>query len=316
MNFADRQEYYKIGQIILFSNMFSKFKNFLSKTRASLSQGWAKLAGKTIIDEATLEELETLLLKADVGLQTTEYLLNALQQRPKEDKDVLSLLKEELLKLLKPCEKTLTLDPKAQPFTILVVGVNGAGKTTSIAKLAQYFQQQQKKVLFACGDTFRAAATEQLVTWAERLNIPYMAQNQGADSASVIFDALQSAQAKHIDLLLADTAGRLHTQNNLMDELKKIVRVIKKVDATAPQEVLLVLDASTGQNALRQLKEFHQAVNVTGLILTKLDGTAKGGVVLALAQEFALPIYFVGYGEGINDLAPFSAQAFVEGLFN
>lgn len=316
MNFEDKQEYYKIQERLASISMFNSFKKLLGKTRSSLSLGWAKLSGKTIIDEATYEELETLLLKADVGIQATEYLLNAIKKQPKNGEDILSHLKAEILKILQPCEKNLTINPDAHPYTLLIVGVNGVGKTTTIAKLAQYFQTHGKQIMLACGDTFRAAAKEQLITWAERLKIPYMAQSQGVDSASVIFDALQSAKSKRIDLLLADTAGRLHTQNHLMDELKKIVRVMQKVDSAAPEEVILVLDASTGQNALRQLKEFHQAVKVTGLVLTKLDGTAKGGIVLALAQEFGLPIYFIGCGEGIHDLEVFSAQAFVDGLFN
>lgn len=295
--------------------MFSKLKNLLSKTRSSMAQGWAKLSGKTIVDEATLEELETLLLKADVGIATTERLLMIVKKRARTGEDVVAILKEELLNLLLPCEKPLATATTSKPCVILMVGINGAGKTTTIAKLAQHFKREQHKILLACGDTFRAAAIEQLVTWAERLNIPYLAQAQGSDSASVIFDALQSAKSKHMDILLADTAGRLHTKSNLMDELKKIIRVIKKVDEAAPQEIILVLDASTGQNALRQVKEFHQAVHLTGLILTKLDGTAKGGVVFALAEEFKLPIYFLGCGEGMDDLLAFSARAFVDGLF-
>lgn len=314
MIFEDRQEYYKIKEISDILTMFGKLKNLLSKTRSACAQGWSKLLGKTIIDEATLEELETLLLKADVGVTTTELLLEKVKARAGE-KEVLAILKEELLALLTPCEHAFSLAPEAKPCVILLVGINGAGKTTTLAKLAHRFQNEHKKILLACGDTFRAAAIEQLITWAQRLKAPYLAQTQGADSASVIFDALQSAKSKQLDILLADTAGRLHTKSNLMDELKKIIRVLKKIDADAPHEVILVLDASTGQNALRQVKEFHQAVNLTGLILTKLDGTAKGGVVFALAEEFKLPIYFLGCGEAIDDLLPFSAQAFVDGLF-
>ncbi len=295
--------------------MFSKLKHILSKTRMSLMIGWAKLSGKVLIDEDTLEALETQLLKADIGIDTTTFLLAQVKKRANEGLDIVTLLKEELLKLLQPCEKALNTYADAKPCVMIMIGINGAGKTTSIAKLAHYFKNQKKSVLLACGDTFRAAAIEQLTAWARRLDIPFLAQTQGSDSASVIFDALQSAKSKNIDILLADTAGRLHTKGNLMDELKKIIRVIKKVDATAPHEVILVLDASTGQNAVQQLKEFHQAVNVTGLILTKLDGTAKGGVIFALAKEFNIPIYFIGCGEQADDLAPFSATDFVQGLF-
>jgi fused signal recognition particle receptor len=295
--------------------MFSKLKNILSKTRVSLAIGWAKLSGKALIDEETLEALEIQLLKADIGINTTTFLLAQVKKRANEGLDILTLLKDELLKLLQPCEKALNVNIDAKPCVMIMIGINGAGKTTSIAKLAHYFKNQKKSVLLACGDTFRAAAIEQLTAWARRLDVPFLAQTQGSDSASVIFDALQSAKSKNIDILLADTAGRLHTKGNLMDELKKIIRVIKKVDGTAPHEVILVLDASTGQNALQQLKEFHQAVNVTGLILTKLDGTAKGGVVFALAKEFNLPIYFIGCGEQADDLVPYSATEFVQGLF-
>lgn len=293
--------------------MFSKFKRILSKTRSGFGQAWAKLLGKTIIDEDTLESLETLLLKADVGITTTEDLLALVQKNVCADRDVMSILKSELLHLLEPCEQALQL--KDQPCVILMVGINGAGKTTTIAKLARYFKDQNKKVLLAAGDTFRAAAIEQLSAWGQRLDIPVISQSHGSDSASVIFDAFQSARSKNIDVLLADTAGRLHTKASLMDELKKIIRVLKKIDADAPQHVILVLDASTGQNALRQVKEFQQAVGINGLILTKLDGTAKGGVIFALAKDFKLPIYFLGSGEQSEDLLPFSAQAFVDGLF-
>jgi fused signal recognition particle receptor len=295
--------------------MFGKLKNILQKTRSSMQQGWARLIGKALVDAETLEELETLLLKADVGIATTEALLSAVQKHAQRGQDILPILKTELLTLLTPCEQALSMPSAIKPYVILLVGVNGAGKTTTLAKLGARFKAAQQKVLCAAGDTFRAAAIEQLATWCQRLELPLMAQMQGSDSASVIFDALQSAHSKNIDVLLADTAGRLHTKGNLMDELKKIIRVIKKIDLEAPHQVILVLDANTGQNALRQVREFHQAVQLTGLILTKLDGTAKGGIVFALAQEFKLPIYFLGCGERVEDLIPFSAQDFVEGLF-
>ena len=295
--------------------MFNKLKTLLSKTRSSFSSGWHKLLGKTVLDDETLETLETLLLKADLGIPTTEKLLEQLKKRMHKAQALLPSLQQLLLELIMPCEQNFAFTTTAKPRVILMVGINGAGKTTSMAKLAHAFQQHGQKVLLACGDTFRAAATEQLNVWAKRLNIPSIYQAQGADSASVIFDALQSAQAKGMDVVLADTAGRLHTKQNLLEELKKIIRVLKKLDPAAPHDIILVLDASIGQNALRQLEEFHQAVSISGLILTKLDGTAKGGIVFALADRFQIPIYFLGTGEGIDDLLPFSASDFVASLF-
>ena len=270
----------------------------------------------TKIDASTLEELHDALLMADVGVETSDFLIERLKQkvnRHTEPQQLTTLLAEELKDLLAPVEKPLILGAQA-PFVILMVGVNGAGKTTSIGKLAKRFQDEGKSVMLAAGDTFRAAAVEQLQTWGERNNVPVVAQTSGSDSAAVIYDAIQSARAKNIDVLIADTAGRLHTQNNLMDELKKIVRVIKKADDTAPHEILLVLDASIGQNALQQAKEFKKAVNVSGLILTKLDGTAKGGVVLSIAKTLDLPIRFIGVGEQKEDLQIFNAEQFVEAL--
>jgi fused signal recognition particle receptor len=272
----------------------------------------------TKIDASTLEELHDALLMADVGVETSDFLIERLKQKvnrhtAKEPQQLTTLLAEELKDLLSPAEKPLIIGTHA-PFVILMVGVNGAGKTTSIGKLAKCFQDEGKSVMLAAGDTFRAAAVEQLQTWGERNNVPVVAQVSGSDSAAVIFDAIQSARAKNIDVLIADTAGRLHTQNNLMDELKKIVRVIKKADDTAPHEILLVLDASIGQNALQQAKEFKKAVNVSGLILTKLDGTAKGGVVLSIAKTLELPIRFIGVGEQKEDLQVFDAQEFVDAL--
>ena len=270
------------------------------------------------IDASTLEELHDALLMADVGVETSDFLIERLKQKvnrhtAKEPQQLTALLAEELKELLSPAEKPLIIGTQA-PFVILMVGVNGAGKTTSIGKLAKRFQDEGKSVMLAAGDTFRAAAVEQLQTLGERNNVPVIAQASGSDSAAVIFDAIQSARAKNIDVLIADTAGRLHTQNNLMDELKKIVRVIKKADDTAPHEILLVLDASIGQNALQQAKEFKKAVDVSGLIITKLDGTAKGGVVLSIAKTLNLPIRFIGVGEQKEDLQLFNAEQFVDAL--
>jgi fused signal recognition particle receptor len=225
-------------------------------------------------------------------------------------------LKTELIKILEPCQKPLNINETEHPFVILMVGVNGSGKTTTIGKLASYLQQQKKKVLLSAGDTYRAAAIEQLQAWGERNEIPVIAQHAGADSASVTYDAMQAAQARNVNIVIADTAGRLHTQKNLMEELKKIKRVISKIDPHAPHEVMLVLDAGIGQNTLRQAKEFHEAVGVTGITLTKLDGTAKGGIIFALAKTMQLPIRFIGVGEDIDDLKPFDAKEFVEALFS
>lgn len=274
--------------------------------------------GKKTIDAALWEELETILLLADVGASATQKILNNLTQQVhrKELNDIETLSQQlqcALLDILTPCEQPLILNQT--PFVILTIGVNGAGKTTTIAKLAHYYQSQNKKILLAAGDTFRAAAIEQLKTWGERQHIPVIAQPQGSDSASVIFDAMQSAKARQVDLLIADTAGRLHTQNHLMAELVKIKRVIGKLDPSAPHEVLLVLDASQGQNALHQAKQFHEAMGVTGIVLTKLDGTAKGGIIFAIADQLQLPIRFIGVGEKADDLKPFCAKDFVEALF-
>src|SRR5690606_25393489 len=264
--------------------------------------------------------METRLLTADVGVEATTTIIGNLTKRVarKELADSGALykaLQEELVGLLKPVEQPLVIDGAKQPYVILVVGVNGVGKTTTIGKLAKKLQQDGKKVMLAAGDTFRAAAVEQLQVWGERNDIAVIAQHTGADSASVILDAAQAARPRRIDVLIADSAGRLHTKDNLMEELKKVRRVIGKLDDTAPHEVLLVLDAGTGQNAISQAKQFNQTVNLTGLALTKLDGTAKGGVIFALAKQFGLPIRYIGVGEGIDDLRPFEAQAFVQALF-
>ncbi|MBH3433318.1 signal recognition particle-docking protein FtsY [Pseudomonas citronellolis] len=300
---------------------FARLKQGLSKTSASLGEGMASLfLGKKAIDDDLLDEIETRLLTADVGVEATTAIVQNLTRRVarKELADSEALykaLQEELAGLLRPVEQPLAIAAGKQPYVILVVGVNGVGKTTTIGKLAKKLQQDGKKVMLAAGDTFRAAAVEQLQVWGERNNIAVIAQHTGADSASVIFDAVQAAKARGVDVLIADTAGRLHTKDNLMEELKKVRRVIGKLDDTAPHEVLLVLDAGTGQNAINQAKQFNNAVELTGLALTKLDGTAKGGVIFALAKQFGLPIRYIGVGEGIDDLRTFEADAFVRALF-
>ncbi|WP_372875116.1 signal recognition particle-docking protein FtsY [Pseudomonas sp.] len=300
---------------------FARLKLGLSKTSASLGEGMASLfLGKKAIDDELLEEIETRLLTADVGVEATNQIVQSLTQKVarKQLTDSGALyqaLQDELTALLKPVEQPMRVDSTKQPYVILVVGVNGAGKTTTIGKLASRLQQDGKKVMLAAGDTFRAAAVEQLQVWGERNRIPVIAQHTGADSASVIFDAVQAAKSRGMDVLIADTAGRLHTKDNLMEELKKVRRVIGKLDDTAPHEVLLVLDAGTGQNAINQAKQFNQTVNLTGLVLTKLDGTAKGGVIFALAKQFGLPIRYIGVGEGIDDLRTFEANSFVQALF-
>ena len=300
---------------------FARLKQGLSKTSASIGEGMASLfLGKKVIDDELLEDIETRLLTADVGVEATSVIIQSLTQKVARkqltDADALyKSLQGELAGLLKPVEKPLVIASQNKPFVILVVGVNGAGKTTTIGKLAKKLQLEGKKVMLAAGDTFRAAAVEQLQVWGERNKIPVIAQHTGADSASVIFDAVQAAKARGIDVLIADTAGRLHTKDNLMEELKKVRRVIGKLDADAPHEVLLVLDAGTGQNAINQAKQFNQTVELTGLALTKLDGTAKGGVIFALAKQFGLPIRYIGVGEGIDDLRTFEAEPFVQALF-
>ncbi|MFC6337060.1 signal recognition particle-docking protein FtsY [Pseudomonas sp. CCM 7891] len=303
------------------TGFFARLKQGLSKTSASIGEGMASLfLGKKTIDDELLEDIETRLLTADVGVEATGVIIQSLTQKVARkqltDADALyKSLQAELASMLKPVEAPLVITSQNKPFVILVVGVNGAGKTTTIGKLAKKLQLEGKKVMLAAGDTFRAAAVEQLQVWGERNKIPVIAQHTGADSASVIFDAVQAAKARNIDVLIADTAGRLHTKDNLMEELKKVRRVIGKLDADAPHEVLLVLDAGTGQNAISQAKQFHQTVQLTGLALTKLDGTAKGGVIFALAKQFGLPIRYIGVGEGIDDLRTFEAEPFVQALF-
>jgi fused signal recognition particle receptor len=291
-----------------------KFISGLLRTRQQFTSKLANLLrGKKSIDPETLQQLENILLSADVGVHTTKQIIQYLSKHPSDAENLEHALQEYLIKLLEPYAQPLQINNA--PFVILMIGVNGAGKTTTIGKLAKQLQTAGKKVMLAAGDTFRAAAIEQLNVWGERHNVPVIAQHNGADSASVIFDALQSAQAKNYDVLIADTAGRLHTKDNLLEELKKIQRVIKKLDPQAPHEILLVLDASIGQNALQQALKFHSALGVTGLIITKLDGTAKGGIIFAIADQLKLPIRYVGVGEGEDDLVAFDARSFVEDLF-
>lgn len=303
------------------AGFFSKLKSGLAKTRASLSSGLSNIfLGKKELNADLLTDIENALLTADVGVETTEALIQTLTQKlaRKELSDAqaaFTVLQEEMKKILEPCSKPLELAGDHHPFVVLVVGVNGSGKTTTIGKLAHFYQKDAKKVMLAAGDTFRAAAIEQLQVWGERNDIAVVAQQPGADTAAVIYDAVEAGKARNMDILLADTAGRLHTQSNLMEELKKVKRVMGKVDNTAPHEVLIVLDATLGQNALNQVKQFNDAVGVSGIVLTKLDGTAKGGIIFAIAKQTGIPIRFIGVGEGINDLRPFNADAFIEALF-
>jgi len=298
-------------------------KSLMQRMRSALSRtgegiGSLFLGGKAI-DDALLEELETLLLMADVGIDATATILAEitarLNRKELKDSDALHIaLKEILTAKLQPCEVPLDLSATQQPYVVLVIGVNGVGKTTTIGKIASRLQQQGKSVMLAAGDTFRAAAVEQLQVWGERNNVPVIAQHTGADSASVIFDGIQAAKSRGAEVILADTAGRLHNKGNLMAELEKVKRVAGKLDDAAPHEVLLVLDAGTGQNAMAQMAEFNDAIGVTGIVLTKLDGTAKGGIIFALADKFSVPIRFIGVGEAQEDLQPFVASDFVEAL--
>jgi fused signal recognition particle receptor len=301
--------------------LFARLKLGLKRTRHVFKDGLADLfLGKKAIDEELLSELEDLLLSADVGVLATKRIMGRLTERLKRNelKDPEALekaLKQTLTDILMPCQVPLNLPKMEKPYVILMIGVNGSGKTTSIGKLAKQLQNQGKTLLLAAGDTFRAAAIEQLQVWGERNQVPVIAQQIGGDSASVIYDAFQAAMSRKVDVLLADTAGRLHTQSGLMEELKKIGRVLTKLDPTAPHEVLLVLDASIGQNALNQAQKFHEAMRVTGIVLTKLDGTAKGGIIFNIAETLKLPIRFIGVGEKIDDLRPFQASEFVDALF-
>lgn len=302
-------------------SVFERIKQGLGKTRASLTGGLADLfsVGKKI-DEDLLEEIETTLLMADVGVTATSEIIDALTEKLernqlKDGEALRKALRDELHGLLKEVTRPLEIDAGKQPYVILMVGVNGVGKTTTIGKLTKKFQSEGKSVMLAAGDTFRAAAVEQLQVWGERNNVPVVAQHTGADSASVIFDAIQSAQSRGVDVVIADTAGRLQNKDNLMNELSKVVRVMKKLDESAPHEVMLVLDAGTGQNALSQAQVFQQAVGVSGITLTKLDGTAKGGIVFAIARQLQLPIRYIGVGEQAEDLRSFDAETFVDALF-
>ncbi|WP_234398755.1 signal recognition particle-docking protein FtsY, partial [Pseudoalteromonas sp. T1lg88] len=303
------------------TGFFSRLKKGLLKTKSNIGSGFASLFAGKKIDDELFEELETQLLTADVGVDTTvkliDNLTDAADRKQLKDGDALyELLKQEMADMLASAEQPLDLDKKDGPFVILMVGVNGVGKTTTIGKLAKQYQQQGKSVMLAAGDTFRAAAVEQLQVWGERNEIPVIAQHTGADSASVVFDAFQAAKARNIDVLIADTAGRLQNKDNLMQELEKIARVMKKIDADAPHEVMLTIDAGTGQNAISQVKLFDQAVGLTGITLTKLDGTAKGGVIFAIADQFKTPIRYIGVGEGIDDLRTFNSNDFIEALFS
>lgn len=300
--------------------------SLFQRLRAKLNQGdsWltydlANLIPGGRIDDKVLDELEMRLITADVGVDTTERILSGLRKQVQRKElgnldALLKALRAALLEIVRPVAVPLVLEDAARPFVILIVGVNGAGKTTTIGKLARRMKEHRLKVMLAAGDTFRAAAVEQLQVWGERNAVPVIAQAAGADPAAVAFDAVQAAKARGIDVLLADTAGRLHTQSNLMEELKKVKRVMGRVDASAPHEVLLVLDASQGQNALQQARLFHEALGVTGIVLTKLDGTAKGGIILAIASELGLPIRFIGTGESAEDFDEFDADSFIDAL--
>jgi fused signal recognition particle receptor len=303
------------------AGFLTRVKKGLSRTRTGLSDGLGDLLlGKKEIDDDLLEEIETQLIMADIGVAATQDIITELTERTSRkelnDSDALFYaLKERMSELLEPCHQPLIIDTTKKPYVILMVGVNGVGKTTTIGKMAKRFQQEGKSVMLAAGDTFRAAAVEQLQEWGQRNDIAVVAQHTGADSASVIFDAVQSAQAKKVDIVIADTAGRLQNKAHLMQELEKVVRVMKKLDDSAPHEVMLVLDAGTGQNAVSQAKNFKKAVGVTSISLSKLDGTAKGGVIFAIAKELSLPVRFIGVGEQIDDLRPFDRDEFIDALF-
>ncbi|MCP5077526.1 MAG: signal recognition particle-docking protein FtsY, partial [Psychromonas sp.] len=300
---------------------FARFKKSLTKTRLSIGSGLFSLFKGKKIDEDLFEELEEQLIVADIGVDTTLKIIDNLTEQADrkqlKDADALyGLLKDELSHILEDVEKPLEIDKTKSPYVILMVGVNGVGKTTTIGKLAKQYQNQGKSVMLAAGDTFRAAAVEQLQVWGDRNDIPVIAQQTGADSASVLFDAMDAAKARGADILIADTAGRLQNKDHLMDELAKVVRIMRKKDATAPHEIMLTIDAGTGQNAISQVNLFNQAVGLTGITLTKLDGTAKGGIIFSIADKFKLPIRYIGTGEGIDDLREFKAKEFIDALFS
>ncbi|MFU8820678.1 MAG: signal recognition particle-docking protein FtsY [Gammaproteobacteria bacterium] len=303
-----------------------KRKGFLRRLRERLNQGesWltydlAHLLPGGKVGEELIEEMETRLLTGDVGVDATQQIVEGLEKKLWRDelgdsKAVLATIRGAMLKILAPCEAPLAIPPDIRPFVVLVVGVNGSGKTTTIGKIARKLREDGLSVMLAAGDTFRAAAVEQLQTWGQRNGVPVISQGTGADPAAVVYDAFEAARARGVDVLLADTAGRLHTQENLMDELRKVKRVLGRLDPAAPHEVLLVLDGGSGQNALLQARRFNEAVGLTGVAITKLDGTARGGIVLAIARELGVPVRFIGIGEGIEDLAPFEAGPFVDAL--
>ena len=300
---------------------FARLKKGLLKTRVNIGSGFASIFSGKKIDDELFEELETQLLTADLGVDTTmkliDNLTDAADRKQLKDGDALyELMKQEMADMLKTAEQPLVVSGDKKPFVILMVGVNGVGKTTTIGKLAKQFQSEGKSVMLAAGDTFRAAAVEQLQVWGERNSIPVIAQHTGADSASVVFDAFQAAKARNVDVLIADTAGRLQNKDNLMQELEKIARVMKKIDPDAPHEVMLTIDAGTGQNAISQVKLFNECVGLTGITLSKLDGTAKGGVIFAVADKFNIPIRYIGVGEGIDDLRTFNSNDFIDALFS
>ncbi|MBE3670872.1 signal recognition particle-docking protein FtsY [Vibrio navarrensis] len=302
-------------------SFFARLKRSLSRTKANIGAGFFGLFKGKKIDDELFEELEEQLLIADVGMDTTLKIIKNLTEKAsrsdlRDGEALYGLLKEEMADILAKVEQPLHIDSSKTPYVILMVGVNGVGKTTTIGKLAKQLQSQGKKVMLAAGDTFRAAAVEQLQVWGERNNVPVIAQHTGADSASVIYDAIEAAKARGVDVVIADTAGRLQNKSNLMEELRKIVRVMKKIDDSAPHEIMLTLDAGTGQNAISQAKLFSDVAPITGITLTKLDGTAKGGVIFAIADQFSIPIRYIGVGEGIEDLRPFQTQEFIDALFS
>ncbi|MCF7506751.1 signal recognition particle-docking protein FtsY [Vibrio sp. L3-7] len=302
-------------------SFFARLKRSLSRTKANIGAGFFGLFKGKQIDEDLFEELEEQLLIADVGMNTTVKIIENLTEKAsrndlKDGEALYGLLKEEMADILSQVEQPLVVDTTKTPYVILMIGVNGVGKTTTIGKLAKQFQGEGKKVMLAAGDTFRAAAVEQLQVWGQRNDVPVIAQHTGADSASVIYDAIEAAKARGVDVVIADTAGRLQNKSNLMEELRKIVRVMKKIDDSAPHEIMLTLDAGTGQNAISQAKLFSEVAPVTGITLTKLDGTAKGGVIFSIADQFQIPIRYIGVGEGIDDLRPFESKDFIEALFS